>query len=519
MQSQPKESGEDEKSKEKEIEKNENLENSLIQSSTSNSDVIEQNKKFIDNYFEKLSKKSGYSVTMGIFICLKNNNYIPLTKEEIFEQLKLEFRKNPHKFIKYGKNNGYFENEIHLKQACFLSVMENQAFNKKKENDILYISVNYMEAIEYLKSLKKHKVNVPMDDEDLDYLFTKFRRKRKPSNSVNNNSSRNENINQESIAKKVHRRRGNVEMPNFDLSSNRRNLNKIEQIELSDDTGDEGGVYNINNSTSSIIDEIVSRKKKPKINENGIIPPPQSPIFRNNEEEKNEEKKNNENTNNNSSYNDNDNENNFSTEFQNDIRIFKSKIKEIKNFLLKENPKLDEMIENIHASKDKFLEDLESNDLEDSENKYFNIKNEVIKNKEFLQIIYLSLKDEIKCLKNIIDIENIFSKEIIEEHSNNIKLLENNYISTLDKLCEGIEYLCKKSNYNNKQKLLKELMNTSNILKENGINMEELSECSNNLKKINFQNEQIFSIEEIKEYYESIKNKLINKIEKENVQS
>ena len=497
--------------KENNIQKNENDENNTSPSSLSNSDILKQNKKFIDNFFEKMSKRDNYSVTIGIFIILKNNNYNPLTKDEIYELLRKEYKQNPHRFIKYGKNNAFFENETSMKQACFLSIMENQAFNKTTKDNLIYISIDYFETVKYLKNLKIHKANVPMDEEDMNFLFSKIKKKRKLSNSINNNKNEtNNNNNSDSITKKVHRKRGNVELPKYDLLKRKRNVNKIEQIELSDDTADEGGVFNINNSTSSLIDDIVSRKKRPKLFDKDIdnnISPPQSPNYRNNEE-----KKSNDNNMNNSSYNDNDNDNNNCTGFQKDIRIFKSKIKEIKNYLNKANPKFDEIVKNV--KKEKITD--KNNIIEDNDDKFTNFKNEVIKNKKFLRIIYLILKDEIKCLKNIMDIEGIFSKDIIEEHQKNIKNLEDLYVDALNKLCEGIEYLCKKTDYNNKQKLLKEMVNTSIIFKENGINMEELIECSNNLKKLNLQTEKIFSIEEIKEYYESIKNKLIKKIEKKN---
>ena len=91
--------------KDKKIQKNENIQNNSISTSLLNSNTFEQNKIFIDNYFEKMSKKEAYSVTMGAFICIKKNNYLPLTKDEIFDKLRIDYKHNPHKFIKYGKNN------------------------------------------------------------------------------------------------------------------------------------------------------------------------------------------------------------------------------------------------------------------------------------------------------------------------------------------------------------------------------------------------------------------------------
>jgi len=64
--------------------------------------------------------------------------------------------------------------------------------------------------------------------------------------------------------KKTRGKRGNVEIPK-DSSLINRKRNRIEQIELSDDTGEEGGIYNINNSSSSFMDDILSRKRKSKI--------------------------------------------------------------------------------------------------------------------------------------------------------------------------------------------------------------------------------------------------------------
>ena len=133
-------------------------------------DLSEDDKKykeFIDMFFDKMSKKEAYSVTMGIFICLKQNNFLPILKDDIYEYIKAEYNKDSHKFVKYGKKNIFFENETALKQACFLSVMENQAFIKTKKNENIYITINYPETIEYLKSLKIHKINVPYDEEDM----------------------------------------------------------------------------------------------------------------------------------------------------------------------------------------------------------------------------------------------------------------------------------------------------------------------------------------------------------------
>ena len=84
----------------------------------------------------------------------------------------------------------------------------------------------------------------------------------------------------------------------------------------------------------------------------------------------------------------------------------------------------------------------------------------------------------------------------------------------LKKSCEEFEYLGKRSNFNNKQKLFKEILVAGNIFKDNGIQMEELADYSNDFKGVIFQEDKIFSVDEIKEYYESIKNKLIKKIEK-----
>ena len=113
------------------------------------------------------------------------------------------------------------------------------------------------------------------------------------------------------------------------------------------------------------------------------------------------------------------------------------------------------------------------------------------------------------------DAENIFTKDIIDIHNENIKNYENIYMDILKKLCDEIEYLGKRSNFNNKQKLFKEIMLTGNIFKENGIKMEELLDYSNDFKDIVFQEGKIFSVDEIKEYYKSIKNKLIKRIEKD----
>ena len=489
--------------KEKSSENKKDLNDKNINDESSFSEDDKRYKDFIDMFFEKMSKKEGYSVTMGIFICLKNNNFLPILKEEIYEKIKAEFNKDPHKFIKYGKKNIFFENETALKQACYLSIMENQAFIKTKKNENIYITINYSETIEYLKSLKIHKINVPYDEEDMNYLFTTFKKKK----IINNNAPTN--INGIPI-KKTRGKRGNVEIPK-DSSLINRKRNRIEQIELSDDTGEEGGIYNINNSSSSFMDDILSRKRKSKISDkekdnNSITPN----SYKNNEDEFNEERKINDKSINNSSFNDNDNEN-YSSEFQNDIRIFKSQIKKIKSFLINENPKLDEMLQNFNQPKEKVNK---INKNKENDIKYNNSINEIIKHKDLLQIIYLTLKDEIRCLKNVMDAENIFSKDIIEIHNDNIKNYENIYMDILKKLCEEIEYLGKRSNFNNKQKLFKEILVTGNIFKDNGIQMEELTDYSNDFKGVVFQEDKIFSVDEIKEYYESIKNKLIKKIEK-----
>ena len=259
------------------------------------------------------------------------------------------------------------------------------------------------------------------------------------------------------------------------------------------------------------MEDILSRKRKSKISDkekdnNSITPN----SYKNNEDEFNEERKINDKSINNSSFNDNDNEN-YSSEFQNDIRIFKSQIKKIKSFLINENPKLDEMLQNFNQPKEKVNKIYKN---KENNIKYNNSINEIIKHKDLLQIIYLTLKDEIRCLKNVMDAENIFSKDIIEIHNDNIKNYENIYMDILKKLCEEIEYLGKRSNFNNKQKLFKEILVTGNIFKDNGIQMEELTDYSNDFKGVVFQEDKIFSVDEIKEYYESIKNKLIKKIEK-----
>ena len=114
--------------KEKSSENKKDLNDKNINDESSFSEDDKRYKDFIDMFFDFLSIKEGYSVTMGIFICLKNNNFLPILKEEIYEKIKAEFNKDPHKFIKYGKKNIFFENETALKQACYLSIMENQAF-------------------------------------------------------------------------------------------------------------------------------------------------------------------------------------------------------------------------------------------------------------------------------------------------------------------------------------------------------------------------------------------------------
>ena len=77
--------------------------------------------------------------------------------------------------------------------------MENQALSKTNKNGNLYIGINIGETIEYLKSLKKYKVNVSMDDEVMNFLFSKIRKKILNIENTNNNTENNNNEN--SIAK------------------------------------------------------------------------------------------------------------------------------------------------------------------------------------------------------------------------------------------------------------------------------------------------------------------------------
>ena len=488
---------------------------------------LKDSKWFFENIINKLSQKKSQTISVSIFIFLKENNYKPMSMQSLLDKLSEKFQKDPRTILKYKTLKDHFINELQIKNGFYAAIRENMGLKKTTINNIDYIGVDFTGTIEYFRNLKiRHASQGILDEEDIRFLFPGIReltltgkkrlRKYYPSST---RQKRHKKIN------------FGLDMGDFSMTSKgsgkKQKRNLIYEQEDDEESNDEDNNYEFQNDYENNIQGRIT------INDKNInsINYKYAYLNKGNISEKNENDINNINVsliiNSINPFKDEE----LIKEMPLMIKDIKSKIKEINSFsdeVQNAVGKLGNLIKNkIKIEKEKIKEQEEKMNIKErkdeniniNEKKEINEKNGEVfsfyeKNKNILEKTYLNLEHEIKNIKNLEKYKDKYKNEaLIGGHKKLINEYSYIFTNSLNKL---FEILIKNENVKldkEENDLLNKINEINSNLNEKSFYFEDLNKFLNDYrnKESNFNLKKI-QIEEIKNFYLSKKNDLLKEI-------
>ena len=173
-----------EKSVEEKMEKNikkntsnistsENLQNEI---SLKENEIEKDSKWFFENVMEKLSKKRSNTISISIFLILRENNYEPMSMQQILNKIYEKLNKDHHSIIKNKPINNNFMNDLQIKNGFYAAIRENMGLRTVNKNNTTFINVDFEGATDYFRNLKiRHVYQGILDDSDINYLFPELK--------------------------------------------------------------------------------------------------------------------------------------------------------------------------------------------------------------------------------------------------------------------------------------------------------------------------------------------------------
>ena len=133
---------------------------------------IKDSKKFFENLMDKLSQKKSQTISVSIFMFLRENDYKPMSQQALLDKLSEKFQKDPRSLLKYKTLRDHFTNESQIKNGFIAAIRENMGLKKTKINNIDYIGIDFNGIVDYFRNLKiRHASQGILDEEDVKFLF------------------------------------------------------------------------------------------------------------------------------------------------------------------------------------------------------------------------------------------------------------------------------------------------------------------------------------------------------------
>lgn len=134
--------------------------------------VKKDNRWFFENIMRKLSLKKAQTLSITIFLILRENKYQQMTMDELLNKIYEKFKADPHSIVKYKSTKGHFMSELQIKNGFYAAIRENMGLKTTIKNKVIYINVDFDGTVEYFKNLKiRHASQGILDESDVRYLF------------------------------------------------------------------------------------------------------------------------------------------------------------------------------------------------------------------------------------------------------------------------------------------------------------------------------------------------------------
>ena len=142
-----------------------------------NEEVVKKDSRwFLENIMKKLSLKKAQTISITIFLILRENNYQQMTMDELLGKIYEKFKTDPHSIVKYKSTKDHFMTELQIKNGFYAAIRENMGLKTTTKGKVVYINVDFDGTVEYFKNLKiRHASQGILDESDIRYLFPDIR--------------------------------------------------------------------------------------------------------------------------------------------------------------------------------------------------------------------------------------------------------------------------------------------------------------------------------------------------------